>query len=426
MEEIIVIYKQLFSAIPHVADILRYVWFFILPPFLYKVFYIVWMDYANDVYLSNTPSDMLEIIPPHNTERSPQPMESVFAGLEGTSAYIPAYDELCMGVMPPTFNFEIVGTNGNVHFYVLLERRFRSVFESHFYAQYPDAEIHEARDYTGDVPAIVPNKNWDLWGADITLIKPDPIPIKTWQYFEEDITGKMIDPMAGLIEVMGHTRKAEHLWFQIIAEPMPESWHDQEGMAYVEELKGRKPAPKKGLIARFMMAITGFLSPGGDGSSASGEADAPLEFRLSPGEKKVLEAIEENVGRYMFKVKMRMIYLARTEVFDKGLVAGFFGALKQFADFNLNAFKPYEPSITYALYVARKIRLRFRQHKILYSYRKRKMSGVKFVLSDRELATIYHMPDMSVVAPAIARSNITKSTAPANLPIPDDSLFDNK
>lgn len=413
--EAFAVFGQLFDQFALIADVFRYVWFLLLPPILYYLFRPIWIEYIADVYADTVPFDMLEIIPPRNSERSPQPMESIFAGLQGTRSSIPTYDDLCLGVFPPSFSFEIVGNAGRVHFYVMLQRNFRPVFESHFYAQYPDVEIRDVADYMDDVPAIIPNKDWDVWGADIELLKPDPVPIKTWQHFEEDITGKMIDPMSGLIEVMGRARRGEYLCLQIIISPEPESWH-KEAMAYVDELKGRVVAKPKGLLARMVMAVTGFLAKEGDGGK-SDSADAPLEFKLSPVERKVLEAVEENIGRYTFKVKMRMIYTARKEIFDKAMIAGFFGAMKQFADFNLNAFRPYDPSITYALYVFRKTRLRFLQHKLLRAYRKRKMSGKKFRLSDRELATILHMPDMSVVAPSITRSGTTKSTAPANLPI---------
>ena len=47
-------------------------------------------------------------------------------------------------------------------------------------------------------PKGAPNRDWDLFGADIEFTKPDPYPIKTYHYYEEDVTGKMIDPLAGL------------------------------------------------------------------------------------------------------------------------------------------------------------------------------------------------------------------------------------
>ncbi len=410
--EAFAVFGQLFDQIERVFDVFRYIWFFVLPPLLYMVFRPMWMGYIGDVRGESIDFQVIEIIPPRNIETSPQPMESIFAGLQGTRTTLSVYDELCLGGFNPAYSLEIVGTAGQVRFFVELQANTRAVFESHFYAQYPEVEIRDAEDYTRQIPAIVPNKNWDIWGSDIELVKPDPVPIKTWQHFEETVTGKMIDPMSGIIEVMGRARKGEHLWMQIIITPEPETWH-KEGMKYVDQLRGREVKPEMGMFGKMVMGMTGFLSKGG---SQEDKGDAPLEFKLSPGERKVLEAVEENVGRYMFRTKMRMIYVGRREVFDKSMVSGFFGGLKQFADFNLNSFKPYDWSMTYANYAFRKTRLRFRQRRLFHNYKRRKMSGNKFLLSDRELATVYHMPDMNVVAPAITRANVTQSGAPSNLP----------
>ncbi len=419
MSDILSIYATIFGSLDTVVTVIRHTWFLILPPVLYKIFRLLWFDYVQDVYASSQEYDMVEIIPPKNVEQSPQLMESLFAGLQGTRITIPTYEEVCNGAMQPVFIFETVGTNGGVRFYLMLPTEVRDVFESHLYAQYPQAYVRDTEDYVDDIPALIPNKDWNVWGADMELLKPDPVPIKTWPHFEEDVTGKMIDPLSGMIEVMGRAKRGEYLCWQMMIEPLPESWHDTEGEKYVNELKGKSSPPSIGMLGKIALALTGFLGSGGGGGPSPAE-EQPLEFRLSPGEKKVLEAIEENIGRYMFIVKMRMMYAARRDIFNKAMVFGYFGAMKQFADFNLNAFKPHVPSITYALYLFRHTRLRFKQRKLMYVYRKRKMSGVKFVMSDRELATIYHMPDMNVMAPAIARARSATATAPTNLPIPSE------
>ncbi len=415
MSDLFAIYGQIFGALDSVMTVVYYTWIFVLPPVLYKTFFALWMDYIQDIFATNTPYDTIEIIPPKNVERSPQPMESLFAGLQGSRITIPTYGEFCEGAMQPAISFEIVGTDHGVRFYVLLPSELRDVFESHLYAQYPDVHIRDVEDYVQNIPALIPNKDWDIWGADLELLKPDPVPIRTWQHFEEDVTGKMIDPLSGMLEVMSRARAGEYLVWQIIIEPLPEGWKD-EGAQYVEELKGKKAPPKIGAVGKLMLAVTGFLGSGSSGGGGDAD-DAPLEFRLSPVERKVLEAVEENIGRYMYRVKMRMVYAARRAVFNKAMVFGFFGAMKQFADFNLNAFKPHVPSITYALYLFREARLRFKKRKLMYTFSKRKMSGARFVLSDRELATVYHMPDMSVTTSAINRvDHSTKATAPHNLP----------
>jgi hypothetical protein len=45
------------------------------------------------------------------------------------------------------------------------------------------------------------------------------------------------------------------------------------------------------------------------------------------------------------------------------------------------------------------------------------MDGFKMTLSSEELATVFHLPDMSVVAPSITRVEAKRGGAPANLPV---------
>ncbi len=410
---------NLISQFAQFGDVLQFIWFAIFPLIFYWIFKIVWMDYAQGGFFGRTKYGMMELIPPGDIESSPQPMELVLASIQGTFSGSSVYDEFCSGKITMPFSFEIMGTAGQVRLFVWFPENFRGVLESHFYAQYPGIELVDVdEDYAQTVPGVIPNKDWDLWGSDFELVADDAVPIKTWKYFEEDITGKMIDPMAGLIEVLGNMRPQEHLWMQLIVTPQAESWYNT-GKLYADELKGR-PAPKP---KTFWQKMTGWMTPWFDAlfareaASSDNGGDDNLDTKLSPVERRVLEAVEENIGRYVFQTKMRMVYTGEKSVFDKTNVSGFVGAIKQFADFNLNSIKPNNDTKTYANFIFRKVRLRFRQHQILSRYRDRSMTGKKFFLSDRELATLYHIPDMSVVTPAMTRTGATQATAPANLPV---------
>jgi hypothetical protein len=143
----------------------------------------------------------------------------------------------------------------------------------------------------------------------------------------------------------------------------------------------------------------------------------PLEFRLTPVEKDILKAVEENLGKNAFKVKMRIIYLAKREVFNKPNVSAFMGALKQFNDLSLNGFKTNNVSKTYANYFFKESRLTYRKRIIYRRYRTRSMDDTKFVLSTKELATVFHFPDIGVKSPSITQVESKRGTAPGNLPI---------
>lgn len=399
------------------------VWFIVLPVGLFWLFKSLWLRYALIMTLSRTQFVMLEIIPPRDLEKSPKIMESFYSGLAGTDKTPNALEIYCDGYFNPWISLELVGKEGEVHFYIRTPKNVRSLIEAHIYAQYPDAEIVEVGDYTNDVPKILPNKEWDLWGTDFELANADAYPIKTYRYFEEDITGKMIDPLAAIVESMGKLGPGQHIWFQLLIQSLPPRWR-QEGMEVVKELAGRTKKPES-VFKHFFADVSdifgnitkGMFSPVEFATPTEKKEEAPLEFRLTPVEKKVLEAVETNIGKDVFRTKMRFIYLGRREVFDKQYVSAFIGGIKQFNDHNLNGFKPYDISKTYANHLFKEFRLRYRQRKILKRYCTRDWDGKTFVLSTEELASVYHLPDMSVVAPSVVRVEARRGSAPGNLPV---------
>ena len=422
------IFFDMFSAFGDLFEILSYIWYLVLPFVLYKFFKIIWMDHINRKYGGKIQSILLEIIPPQNIEKSPQPMESLYSGLAGTMKTPNVYEEYLDGYFPASFSFELVGTGGSgVHFYIRTPKHFRYLVEAHFYAQYPDVEIQEVPDYVNNVPPVIPNKDWDIWGADYELTDPDPLPIKTYRNFEEDVTGKMIDPLAGLIEIMGQLPPGQNLWLQYVATPVGEQVSKQAGKELVELLAGRVPKKSSGFFASLFKEIGEIFSgvfttlsgkvPEPSSGAQEKKEEEPLEFRLTPGEKRVLEDLETNIGKNMFSVKMRVAYVGRRDGFDKAtFVSGINGGLKQFSDLNFNGFKPEEPTKTYANYVDTERRLKRRQRKLFSWYKDRDTSDTKFLMSTEELATVFHLPDMAVSSPFFRRVSAKRSSAPINLP----------
>lgn len=400
--------------------------YIVLPILFYQLFKPLWMDHIQGGYLGTVQYTLLEIFPPQNLEKSPKLMESLYSAIAGILSTFNPLEEFVDGRVTNKFSLEMAGESGTVHMYIRTPKAFKMLIESHLYAQYPDVEIREVPDYVGDAPGVVPNKDWDLWGTDLALVGPDPLPIKTYDFFEEDITGKMIDPMAGLIEALGKVGPDQKTWFQIVIVPIHEGW-SKEGHELVEELAGRKKKVKKksiiggvyGEMAEVVMNIAPSFSkqPEWEKKAEDKKAEDPLDLRLTPGERKALEALEANVGRNVFKTKIRFVYLGRRENFTKSVVSSFIGGIKQFADMNLNSFKPDNTSKTFANFYMREMRLRHRQRKIFRRYKSRDTDGVTFILSTKELASIFHMPDMVVQSPYLRRVEAKKSSAPGNLPV---------
>jgi len=398
-------------------------WYWILPVPLYAFFEFMWKNYIQDGYASSLNMILLEIIPPKDIEKSPKPMEALYFGLQGTEKTFNVLEEWIDGQFPVNFSLEMVSDGGEVHFYIRTQREFRDLVEAHLYAQYPDCVIMEVPDYVDEVPKVTPNEKWDLWGTDFEFQKDDAYPIRTYKNFEESVTGKMIDPLSGLIETMGKIPPGQRIWFQIVISSHSPSWGSKEGKKTVDKLKGKEVREENileslwdDIIDVFSNLWSAIFNPV-EFAKKEKKDEQPLEFRLSPGERDILKAVEENLSKLQFKVKMRFILVGRRENFDKANVSSFIGGIKQFNDDNLNSLKPQAGSKTFANFIFKKSRLRYRQRKILRRYRTRSNDGVRFTMSTEELATVFHLPDMSVVAPSLPRVDSRLGGAPANLPV---------
>ena len=352
-------------------------------------------------------------------------MEALFAGMAGVEKGFLPTEIYVQGMFADSFSLELVSDGGQVHFYIRTLRKYRHLVEAHLYAQYPDVEVREAEDYVNDVPKVVPNKQWDLWGTDFELTKADAFPIRTYDRFEESVTGKMIDPLSGLVEAMGKLPPGQKIWLQYVITPLSPAWAAKEGRKAADKLKG-KVVEEESFLSKVWTDLKDVIFNAFSIGALKGEVkltekskkeDQPLEFRLSPVERDVLKAVEDSLGKIFYDVKMRMILIGRKQGFDKTFVSSFIGGIKQFNDDNLNGFKPDNDSKTFANFVFIKPRLRFRQRKILGRYRSRSDAGKTFALNTEELATVFHLPDMQVVAPSVTRVEARRSGAPANLPI---------
>ncbi len=415
----------------YIGAIIENLWWVIFPIPLWYGFLIAWGEYTELMFIRKHDNVLLEIRPPSDTEKSPKVMEQIFAGLHTFSA-INKFEKYC-GWRPlqEKFTFEIASVEGVVHFYIRCLWVSRDLVESLIYAQYPDAEIFEAEDYTKQVPKVLPNKDWDVWGTALRLHKDDSVPIRTYRSFKEDVTGQMIDPLSSLTEIMSTFSKDEHLWLQFVFTPQPELDWENLGKAKIEEITGQIDTVSfsaigdvfnniiKDVFGNIFSVITKGETAFNDLAEELEEEERDFNInQLTPGQQEMLRAIEENISKESFVVTGRMVYVGDRSVFNKARgVAGGFGTLKQFADLTLNSLVPDNRTKTFALYHFTESRMAYRQRKIIQDYRNRAFAGTTFSMSIEELATIYHFPDMSVTTPAIQKIQAKKGDAPFNLPI---------
>lgn len=411
-------------------------WWVPIPFILFPQLQFAYLLYKSTQFsMTHDQKVLLEIKIPPEVTRPLRAMENVFNTV--WSLYDPpSFRELWfMGKYILAFNLEIVSIEGIPHFYIRVPKGARNSFESAIYSQFSDVEITEVSDYTQNVPQDLPNSDWDLWGADFMLAKPDVYPIKTYeQFFEErpdsPAEEKRIDPLSDLLEIMSKLGKDEQLWIQMRLSPVTNKQNnfiDRAREILDKMLKRATPKPVE-FKPMAQEALEIFVS-GKPGEMPKEEqaTDSLMfsEFMLTSGEREVVSAIEKKVSKPMYNTAIRFIYLAKREAFfgpAKGYAFNFFS---QFSSHNLNFFAPIPETMTKikSPNIFTKRRLHFRQRNMFLRYINRETAfdpypGGTFILNSEEVATLFHFPGMEVApTKAVPRVEIKKAPPPSDLPI---------
>jgi hypothetical protein len=383
-----------------------------LPIVLGIIFIQVWLRYIRADFISKQGSMLLEFRLPREIMRSPVAMEVVLNGLyqAGTGSIADVYYK---GKVRPWFSLELVSIEGAVKFFIWTQPRFKNVIESQVYSQFPDVEIYEAPDYTKWFQ--YDPKQFKLFGVQFELTKPDAYPIKTYIDYglEKDPKEENeVNPLGGVLEYLGSLKQNEHAWIQILIQP-----HKSEGIKTGRATK--REDWKKRADDEIKKIVT---------DAKFKTADQPGNFLvISPGQAEMVKAIERNMSKMPFDSMIRAVYIAKTENFDAGNIAGLIGTMRQFSSNILNGFKPgfNTDILDYPWQDFKGMRKREFERKIIDAYKWRSIfhppyknyKGQPYLLTAEEIATLYHFPGAAVATPTLTRIPSKKGQAPSNLPV---------
>ena len=395
------------------------------------VFEAFFLDYRQEKYKHSWKWVLLAIDTPTLNVQTPKAVEQFFFHLAGAFNDPGIGEKFWHGYKQRFFSFEIISIEGYIQFLIRTEETYRDLVEAAIYAQYPDIDITEVEDYVTAAPNTFPSAEFDMWAADFTLANDDAYPIRTYREFEHSISKDTVlkDPMGAFLESFTRIGPGEQIWFQIIIEPISNSWKEH-AIEKINEIIGAEKHHHGG--SKIVDAITSapfkLLEQVGDqvfareaGESHGADAHAGpmnnLSF-LTPGQKTLVEAMEKKISMLGFKTKMRALYLARKEVFRPSrAVNAIIGALHQYNIPTANSIVPKFSSGAHYLFA--KSRSNFRKNLLMKAYKKRKI-GVganACVLNVEELATIWHFPMSHVKTPALMKAKAKNAEPPMGLPI---------
>lgn len=418
----------------------------------------VYVKHIQKKYKAKQTYILIAIDVPKNNEQSPLAVENIFSHLAGAHATSNWAEKYVDGKTQEGFSLEIVSLEGYTQFLIYTNVKFRDLLEAAVYAQYPDAEMHEVADYTAPFAKLqFPNEEYDLYGTEYYLTKPECYPLRTYPEFEHALSQELKDPMAAFLENFSRLGKGEYLWFQIVITPVGQEAWKKVGQAVVNKLIGAKIEKKRTWADKVADAPVTALSWAGDillpGTPLEDKKKAKevkehpsMMMYMSPGEKKLVEMIEEKMSKIGFKTKIRAIYLGKKEAFFKPRGPNaLIGALKQFNTVNANSLRPELKTVgVHAHYVFVERRKNWKKWKILRAYVARSnwkgvgprkgnwgkwsehATGAGYILNIEELATLYHFPVMTVKAPAVKKTESKRAEPPAGLPMESEQIEVNK
>lgn len=368
---------------------------------------------------------VLQIRVSKENEMGPIIAENIYSTLHGIQKKFSILERM-MGYSSDHVSFEIASVNRNIKFYVAFPEKLRNLVEGQIYAQYPDIEIEDCPDYASSELNYAAN----ACGTELKLSESDIFPIKRYSQFEDKLTRVAVDPIAGITASLVKFDDVEdQAWVQIVVTPLRDKWRiiftkcvkivkrgilanvEFFGRAYANAFITRKVWPRIIFFPLyFIFWIQGFMvTARGSAGFSTGEgitlssADDIEELTSKSHERETnMDAAMDKVVRPIFEVNIRIVYIPKNPDENRSTVKlrEIEGAFKQFSFPHLNGFE-----LTDFVY----------GRKIINSYKKRFINN-GFVLNNEELATIYHLPNITVQTPTIYWVRSKKLEPPCDLP----------
>ncbi|MBU3896255.1 hypothetical protein KKG36_03025 [Patescibacteria group bacterium] len=442
-------WSLILSVIVCLIPVINVWWWLIIPILLVKhleQYYLWWIRW--DFWVPKKKWAVLEITPPRESLTPFKAMEDIFTVIWTIYDGANWREKWCEGELdigPEWASFEIAGAEGDIHFYIRCLDVHRHVMESAIYSHYPETEIRQVSDYTKSVPQNIPNEDWNIYGCEFILAKDNVYPIKTYsKFFEpggEKISQeeKRIDPIVSFLESLARLGPGENLWFQIVAIPIAHAdWPMAESSKKaINKIAKREDKKEYGWLEAIARVISGFW----EGFTMPGDAEGNItslseeksetgerEMLLTPGEREILQDIEEKLKKPAYVTVIRGVYIAKRKNWNSSHRKIGEAFMPHFGQQHENFFVFHAKTRTKIHWLFRKKRLLLRQRKMFMNYVLRYPpmypkwlrgdTGVSW-LGAEELATIWHFPTKisALVAPKVVHVEAKRGGPPPNLPV---------
>lgn len=353
---------------------------------------------------------LYEIRFPAEVFKSPEAMEIVFTQLYNAATPDNLMETYLDGKRPLNYSIELVSRGGDVHFYMTVPEKNVNALQDNLYAQYPGVEvIRQTIDYTAEIPH-------DLNGISFMSFhfnkkKNSVYPIKTYIDFGLDKLPKeeeKVDPMTPMLEMLAGIQANQQLWIQFLFKAHRKKLF-KHGQLHAEGTW------EENILEEINKRM---------GRDKEETENAGFE-RLTLGERKLIESMERQAGKYAFECAGRVVYISHKGEgnYDGGLFSRMIRSLSQTeivaqngigirwrTDFNYkflsDPFGKRVPALKKEELHEYKLRVLFPKNGAMANN----------IFSTEELATLFHIPGRVAMTPTLNRVPSTRGEAPSNLP----------
>lgn len=377
----------------------------------------VWIWYVRSGYLFKRDAVLLEVKMPREITRSPRAMENALSMLWTDSGETTFFNTAWQGQVRPYFSLEIASFGGEIHFYIWCWRAWRPNVEAMMYAYYPEVEMVEVEDYASKF-RFDPDTQ-DAFPTDWRYEpRNDAYPIKTYIEFELEKDPKeeyKIDPLSEVLERMSILKPSEQIWIQIIITQCRDYRRKKHGHWW--EIESRYEALVKETVDVLRKETIG--DPEDKDFKWKTYARVPL-YRIT----ETVKAIERNMGKHIFNVGMRGVYIADSKDFGSPGYTGLRWIWRPMGNPQyMNQMRPrrWGNPFDYPWQDFNGIRWNLMVRRYFDTYRRRSHFYSPWIMphnmmSTEVLATLWHPPSAAVGAPGLERIPAKKAEPPANLP----------
>jgi hypothetical protein len=324
---------------------------------------------------------VMQILVPRENDRTPLAAEQMFASIHGILGDSNKSVDM--------LSFEIISSgDSGIEFYAVVPGHLAKFVEGQMYAQYPNADIRYVKDYTDRKSA---NGNSFVTTGEVELEKDYIFPIKTFRNFE-------VDPLAAITGAISDFKLGESAWIQVLVRPVSNYWQPNS-KKYIAAIREGKDPYRGGFWEKVSKLLAGL----GKAMSTDDSVTRKESVRLEPGQEEELSEIENKMLKLGFEFCIRVVTKAPTQIKSEQILRDIVASFKQFTTAHLNSLVHSAPQTD-----GKQI-----YNDYIYRYLP---SEVVDILNIEELASLYHMPNISVETPNIAWSRSKKLEPPMNIP----------